>query len=654
MNKHNYRKFRLSDKFIQQYEDKEVDWGPVGYVTYKRTYSRLLSERDPSATGNEEWFQTCRRVIEGMFDMQKQHVTRLGLHWNDAKSQKTSKEAYDRLFHLKWTPPGRGLWMMGTKFVEERTAAGLFNCAFRSTRELSTKGGYIFAWMMDALMVGIGVGFDTLGAETLTVRTPKYEEDIHVISDSREGWVNSVRILLDGFLLGAQVPKFDYSSIRPAGEPIKGFGGTSAGSTPLVELHDSLTNLLSSREGDLLTSVDIVDIENLIGRCVVSGNVRRSAALALGSHDDMDYLTMKDDEEKLLHHRWGSNNSFNAEVGMDYTWHAKQSQKNGEPGYIWLENARTKGRFKDDDRDDDTKVMGFNPCVEQQLEDAELCCLTETFPAKHDTYEDYLRTLKIAYLYAKTVTLSNTHWAETNAIMLKNRRIGLSQSGVIQAFGKHGRREMLKWCDSAYDYVQELDKEYSDWLCIPRSVRTTSIKPSGSVSLLNGSTPGIHYPEAEFYIRRIRFSEGSDILKAIVDAGYHVEADAYSPNTMVASFPVREPYFIKGKKDVSMWEQLEIAAAYQNYWADNSVSVTVTFKEEEANDIKTALEMYETRLKAVSFLKYHETGYVQAPYEAISEEQYNEMSSKVTPIQKVDTQEEASGTKFCDGDSCEV
>jgi adenosylcobalamin-dependent ribonucleoside-triphosphate reductase len=652
MNNHNYRKFRLSDKFVQQYEDKEVNWGPVGYVTYKRTYSRLLSERDPSATGNEEWFQTCRRVIEGMFDMQKTHVTRLGLEWSDSKSQKTAKDAYDRLFHLKWTPPGRGLWMMGTKFVEERTAAGLFNCAFRSTRELSTKGGYIFSWMMDALMVGIGVGFDTLGAETLTVRSPKYEEDIHVISDSREGWVNSVKLLLDGFLLGTQVPKFDYSLIRPAGQPIKGFGGTSAGAGPLIELHDSLTNLLSPREGDLLTSVDIVDIENLIGRCVVSGNVRRSAALALGSHDDMDYLTMKDDEEKLLHHRWGSNNSFSAQVGMDYTWHAKQSQKNGEPGYIWLENARTKGRFKDDDRDDDTKIMGFNPCVEQQLEDAELCCLTETFPAKHDTYEDYLRTLKIAYLYAKTVTLSNTHWAETNAIMLKNRRIGLSQSGVIQAFSKHGRREMLNWCDKAYGYVQELDKEYSDWLCIPRSVRTTSIKPSGSVSLLNGSTPGIHYPESEFYIRRIRFSTESDILQAVIDAGYHVEEDSYSPNTMVASFPVREPHFIKGKKDASMWEQLEIAASYQNYWADNSVSVTITFKEEEADDIKTALEMYETRLKAVSFLKYQETGYVQAPYEPISEEQYNEMMEGVTPIQKVETKQEATGTRFCTSDKC--
>jgi len=265
-----------------------------------------------------------------------------------------------------------------------------------------------------------------------------------------------------------------------------------------------------------------------------------------------------------------------------------------------------------------------------------------------------LRTLKIAYLYGKTVTLSNTHWAETNAIMLKNRRIGLSQSGVIQAFNKHGRREMLEWCDKAYDHVQELDKEFSDWLCVPRSVRTTSIKPSGTVSLLNGSTPGIHYPEAEYYIRRIRFSTGNVILKAIEEAGYHVEEDAYSPNTMVASFPVHEPFFQKGKSEATMWEQLEIAAAYQHYWADNSVSVTVTFNGDEAKDIKTALEMYESRLKAVSFLRFQETGYKQAPYEPITKEQYEEMSKNITPIDRIETEEQGAGTVFCDGDSCEI
>jgi len=648
------RRFKLSDTFTDQYRDKEVPWGPLGYVTFKRTYSRRLSEFQEDATGTEEWFQTCRRVIEGMFDMQKQHVYRLGLEWNDAKAQKTAKDAYDRLFNLKWTPPGRGLWMMGTKFVNERTAAGLFNCAFRSTREINTKGGYLFAWMMDALMLGIGVGFDTLGAGTLTIDEPEWTQDTLVIADSREGWVDSVEMLLNGFFFGTKVPQFDYSAIRPAGALINGFGGTSSGHGPLKELHESLINLYQNRAGELITSIDIVDTENLIGRCVVAGNVRRSAALALGNHEDFDYLQMKNDPEKLAHHRWGSNNSFHAIVGQDYTWHAEQSQNNGEPGYIWLDNARTRGRFADPPRDDDQNVMGFNPCVEQQLEDAELCCLVETFPTKHDDYEDYLATLKIAYLYGKTVTLANTHWPETNAKMLKNRRIGLSQSGVVQAFNKLGRRTVLQWCDNAYNYVRELDKQYSDWLCIPQSVRMTSIKPSGTVSLLNGSTPGIHYPEDEYYIRRIRFGSDSDMLPALRAAGYKIEKDHYSPNTMCVEFPVHEEHFQKGKREISMWEQLEIAAQYQHYWADNSVSITVTFKPEEAGDIKTALEMYESRLKAVSFLRYEETGYVQAPYEPITREQYEEMSKNITPVRRFTTEEGGAGTKFCDSDHCEL
>ena len=287
----NVRKFRLSEQFIAQYKKAEVPWGPVGYVTFKRTYARRLSEFEDNAEGTEEWWQTCRRVIEGMFDIQKRHAFMIGIEWNDAKAQKTAKEAYDRLFNLKWTPPGRGLWMMGTKFIYERTGAGLFNCAFRSTKSLADKGGYLFAWMMDALMVGIGVGFDTLGAKTFTVKEPQWTNDTLVIEDSREGWVNSVHILLDGYILGKKVPKFDYLAIRGKGEPIRGFGGTSSGPDPLIELHDNLKMLLEPKIGEQIESVDIVDIENLIGRCVVAGNVRRSAALAIGEYNDEDYLT---------------------------------------------------------------------------------------------------------------------------------------------------------------------------------------------------------------------------------------------------------------------------------------------------------------------------------------------------------------------------
>jgi adenosylcobalamin-dependent ribonucleoside-triphosphate reductase len=310
--------------------------------------------------------------------------------------------------------------------------------------------------------------------------------------------------------------------------------------------------------------------------------------------------------------------------------------------------------MKDGKRYDDLKVMGFNPCVEQQLEDGELCCLVETFPAKHETYEDYLKTLEIAYMYGKTVTLVNTHWPETNAIMLKNRRIGLSQSGVVQAFNKHTRRTVMEWCDDAYKHVCEMDKEYSDWLCIPRSVRMTSIKPSGTVSLLNGSTPGIHFPESEYYIRRIRFSKDSDLIPSLEAAGYKIEDDKYSPNTLCVEFPVQEPFYVKGKKDVSMWEQLEIAAQYQHYWADNSVSITVTFNKEEAPQIKDALELYESRLKAVSFLRYQETGYEQAPYEPITKEQYDTMVANIEPLQRMETEQEGVGSKFCTNDSCDI
>ena len=180
----------------------------------------------------------------------------------------------------------------------------------------------------------------------------------------------------------------------------------------------------------------------------------------------------------------------------------------------------------------------------------------------------------------------------------------------------------------------------------------TSIKPSGTVSLLNGSTPGIHFPEDEYYIRRIRFSNISPVLAALQDSGYIIEEDAYSPNTSVVEFPVKEEHFTKGKKDVSMWEQLEIAAQYQHYWADNAVSVTVTFTNEEAPHIKSALEMYETRLKAVSFLKVSETGYKQAPYEPITKERYEEMKKGIKPLQRIETDEGGTGTKYCDGDSC--
>lgn len=645
-----HRKFYLSDQFLENYRGKQPEWGPLGYVVYKRTYAR---RKEDGTT--EEFWETVKRVVEGVFNIQKEHVAKNGLRWDGSRSQKTAQEMFTAIWEFKFLPPGRSLWMMGSDYVQNRTAAGLYNCAFASTEMIVDRGVEIFEFIMDALMLGVGVGFDTLGAGKLKVKEPKKTNGLTFdVPDSREGWVESVGLLLNAYFNGTSIPKFNYDQIRPFGEPIKGFGGTASGPQPLIDLHKDIKKLLSSRVDEFLNSSDIVDIETYISKCVIAGNIRRSASLALGDPFDNDYLELKHDQKKLHYNRYASNNSVAAVVGMDYSQCVENTIKQGEPGYVWLDNARKYGRMGE--LKDDSYVMGVNPCSEQTLEHMELCCLVETFPARHETYEDFKQTLKLAYLFGKSVSLTKTHWPETNARMLKNRRIGLSQTGIIQAFNKHGRREVLRWCDSGYNYIQELDKKFSDWLAIPRSIKTTSVKPSGSVSLLPQATPGIHYPEAEHYIRRIRFSVNDPLLPAIKKAGYKIEDDVYDSgrSTKVVEFPVKEEFFEKSKYDVSIWEQLENTAKYQQYWSDNSVSVTITFKPEEAKDIKNALELYEDSLKSVSFLPLAEHGYEQAPYEAITKDQYKKMLKKLKPIDFSKIETDAMGEKYCDGDTCQI
>ena len=235
--------FRLSDDFIASYKDKKVPFGytdaagnSVGEITFLRTYSRLKEDGT-----KETWVDVCERVINGMYSIQKDHCKSQRLPWNDAKAQASAKEAFDRLFNLKWTPPGRGLWVMGTDIVnKQRNSAALQNCAFVSTSEMTKANpARPFAFLMEASMLGVGVGFDDKGADKdFTIYEPKGDE-VHVIPDTREGWVDSAALLINAYLRADQKnPVFDYKEIRPAGAPIKTFGGTAAGHEPLEKLHN--------------------------------------------------------------------------------------------------------------------------------------------------------------------------------------------------------------------------------------------------------------------------------------------------------------------------------------------------------------------------------------------------------------------------------
>ncbi|MFO7973787.1 MAG: fused protease/ribonucleoside-triphosphate reductase [Candidatus Hydrogenedentota bacterium] len=649
-------RFELDSQFLAQFQGRQPDWGPLGYVTYKRTYARPVPD-EPDRT--EEYWETCRRVVEGCYTIQLTHCRNLKLPWDKQKAQRSAQEMFRLMWDFKFLPPGRGLWMMGTDYIYQRGSAALNNCAFVSTEEIDFEFSEPFCFLMDMSMLGTGVAFDTKGAGKLIVQEPVVDQDaMHVVEDSKEGWVEVIRIILDSYAGKCRRPgRIDYSQIRPQGSPIRTFGGIAPGPGPLIQGVDNVDAVLRPQIGNRITSADITDLMNVIGKCVVSGGVRRTAELALGDPYDEAYLKLKDPElfpEKLKHWRWASNNSVAADLGMDYSGVGTQTAKNGEPGYFWIENAQAYGRTKDGENWIDAKVSGTNPCAEQSLESYEICNLVETFPSRHDTLEEYKRTLKFAYLYAKTVTLVPTHNERTNAIMLRNRRIGLSQSGIVESFERHGRRTHFNWCDEGYKYICNLDRIYAQWLCVPESIKKTSVKPSGTVSLLPGVTPGIHYAHSEYYLRAMRIDKTSKLVEPLRKAGYHIEESVYGDNTWVVYFPVRTENFDRSKNDVSVWEQVENVAQMQYYWADNQVSATITFKSEEARDIPRILELYETRLKSISFLPMVEHSYAQAPYQEISKEMYEHAVARQAPLDFSHMYTDEAQDLYCDSDKCEI
>jgi len=666
--------FKLTNDFVEGYKNKVVPWGfkdvagnSVGEITFLRTYSRLKADGT-----KETWSDVCERVINGMYSLQKDHAKTNRLPWNDAKAQASAKEAFDRLFNLKWTPPGRGLWVMGTPLVnEQKNSAALQNCAFVSTNEMSKNNpAKPFAFLMEASMLGVGVGFDDKGADKgFDIYEPKGEQ-VFDIPDTREGWVDSTVALINAYLKPEQPTwVFNYDNIRPFGAPIATFGGTAAGHEPLLKLHTHIRKLFDGRAGNKLTRIDIADIGNLIGVCVVSGNVRRSAELLLGRIDDDNFLNLKNAERFPERNSydpenpgwaWMSNNSVETAVGTDLSPIVEGIALNGEPGVIWMDVTRKYGRLADQPNNKDWRAAGYNPCAEQSLESFECCTLVETYLNRHESLEDYKRTLKFAYLYAKTVTLLPTHWEETNAIMQRNRRIGTSMSGVANFADINGLPVLREWMDEGYKTIVNYDKSYSEWLGIRESIKTTTIKPSGTVSILSGESPGVHWtPGGEYFLRAIRFGNDDPMLSLFKMANYRVEPASENPTkTSVVFFPIKS-LAKRSEKDVSIYEKVALAATAQRWWSDNSVSVTISFDaEKEIKDVGTVLHMYDGQLKTISFLPMGNHVYPQMPYSQISQAEYDQYAMELFPIDFAGVYQglgiEAIGEAYCTTDACEI
>lgn len=546
-----------------------------GEIVFYRTYSRIKKDG-----GQESWADVVIRVTEGTYSIRKDFYKKNYIPWNEEYWQNHAHGFAKAMFDMKWLPPGRGLWAMGSDFVYQRGSMALYNCALTN---LSCGMDLVddLCWLMDSLMHGVGVGFLPL-RDDLTLIRPRYGRYSHVIPDTREGWVEALGLVVTSYINGEQLPQFIYDLIRPAGLPIKGFGGLSSGPEPLKELIEEVENQCEAYLQGELDCVEFkTNLANLIGCCVVAGNVRRSAEIACGSINDKVFLNLKDYNVNPYREKfgWMSNNSVLLDNNSDFDRLGEIAERvvnNGEPGVINRKNLRY-GRIGKRDKIKIDRAIGFNPCGEIPLEHREVCNLSETLPTMCNGPDDWYKACEYATFYSSTVSLLPTHQHSTNRVVARNRRIGV---GIIDFSGwKHtqGVHKVTKYLRNGYQIICEANRTLNAEAGVPEAIRKTTIKPGGTTPKLAGRTSGCGHPTFSYTLRRIRVAKNSPIHAVLAEAGVPYEPVLFSNNTDVFEFPILQGP-AKEATEVSLWEQAMNVVLLQREWSDNAVSNTLYFR----------------------------------------------------------------------------
>ncbi len=625
-------------------------WSTVGYLTYKRTYAR-----DMGNGKTEEFEDTIDRVLAASLTQ---------LHCNFSEEEIMMLKDY--MMNLKVSVAGRFLWQLGTKTVKTYGLPSLQNCAGCVVDEPVRP----FTWAMDMLMLGSGVGYNIQNEHVSKLppvnkkfKTPTRQDTASadfIVPDSREGWVQLLGKTLKAALLADNKTTFTYSTqlIRSAGAPIKGFGGTASGPEILVKGITEISTVLEARKGKQLRPVDVLDIMNIIGSIVVAGNVRRSAQIALGDATDIEYLNAKRwDLGNIPHWRAMSNNSIvwdGKETLPEEFWAGYEGK--GEPyGLINLELSRAQGRLGDTAYPDPDVVV-YNPCAEQSLNNYETCALGEIFLPNFKSKKELFKASSLLYRIVKhSLALPAKGLEETQAIVNKNMRMGLGITGYLQA-----TEEQQSWLSDTYEYLRAFDKVYSKQNGFPESIKLTTVKPSGTLSLLPGVTPGVHPAYAKHMIRRIRIAAGHPLIDVCKANGYKVEYvrkfDGSSDHsTMVVEFPFMHSENAIVAKDLSALELLGYVQRLQTEWSDNSVSCTVYYKKEELDTIKQYLyDNFATKHKTLSFLLHSDHGFDQAPLEEITKETYDALIATTKLVTSIDSATDLGLEDDCATGACPV
>ena len=586
-------------------------------------YSRWL----PKEGRRETWRETVTRY----FDFFQEHLKQSCKYSLDKSLR---EELEDAVIHLKIMPSMRCLMTAGEALKRENIAG--YNCSY-----VAVDRPQAFDEILYVLMNGTGVGFSV--ERQFVSNLPTVAEEFHpsdttiVVQDSKMGWAKAFKELV-AMLYHGQIPKWDLSKVRPAGAPLKTFGGRASGPEPLRRLFEFTKEIFQNAHGRKLSSIECHDIVCKTAEIVVVGGVRRSALISLSNLSDDRMRVAKsgqwwiDNGQRAL-----ANNSAcyteKPDIGifMD-EWKALYDSKSGERGIFNRESA--KKIAEKNERRDVGYDFGTNPCSEIILRSREFCNLSEVVVRPEDTEHTLLNKVRLATILGTfQSTLTNFKYVSKDwkKNCVEERLLGVSLTGIMDNKWTAGK---LNGLDVLLKNLKQMsvdtNKEWSKKLKINQSAAITCVKPSGTVSQLVDSASGIHARHNPYYIRTVRGDKKDPLTKMMVEQGFPAEDDVMKPNdTTVFSFPIKCSPDAVFRQDLTAIEQLELWKTYQVHWCEHKPSVTISVKEEEWIDVGAWVYKNFDLMSGVSFLPYSEHTYKQAPYQDCNEKEYKDLLNKM-------------------------
>jgi len=575
----------------------------------------------------ETWTETVNRYISFM----KNHLVD---NYNYDANDKIFEEIHNAILNHKIMPSMRALMTAGPALERDNIAA--YNCSFIAVDNLRA-----FDEAMYILMNGTGVGFSVEQKYVDQLPTIADEffmtETTIVVEDSKLGWAKAYKELI-GLLITGQIPNWDMSKVRPAGARLKTFGGRASGPEPLNMLFHFTVDTFKNAAGRRLKSIEAHDIMCKIGEIVVVGGVRRSALISLSNLDDFEMAKAKsgqwweDNAQRSLANNSAVYNRKPNTAQFLREWRNLYESKSGERGIYNMESVRK--HIDKFGRRDSSKVMGTNPCGEILLRPNEFCNLTEVVIDGNDTAKTIINSVRLATILGTwQSTLTNfkyirKSWKDNCE---EERLLGVSLTGIygneLTSTNADGLPMLL---DNMRKIAVETNDEEARKLNINPSVSITCVKPSGTVSQLTGVSSGIHPWYSPFYLRSVRGDNKDPLTAFLKDCGIPNEPDIMKPNdTTVFYFPIKAPNNAIVTKQLSAIDHLEMWKTYRMHWTEHNPSVTINVHEDEWVDVGAWVYRNFDDIGGIAFLPYSEHSYKQAPYQEITEKEYEEWMSKM-------------------------